>query len=257
MNTCPWRENRPGLIILEPRPAPEESLASVIIGKWCNTLYTPHWSVVTHGPLSRPAQWARADHRNFFPATRWLWRERRGGGGSDAARAQQVSTRAGAAAAAARASLVSWENEENKLNEIIKICLSRRKPGQQEILINKSGDIAPRARQWLAESVSAGVSCNVTKITLVTVMCSGLSWCWVTLRSCVTITSLWCCPKWRRQSTTPWSCGEYSLVTQTSNLFLQLIFLSSTWTSLRRQSQPIFTNFPQHNLVLYLELMNG
>ena len=48
MNTCPWRENRPGLIILEPRPAPEESLASVIIGKWCNTLlYTPHCSVVT------------------------------------------------------------------------------------------------------------------------------------------------------------------------------------------------------------------
>ena len=37
MNTCPWRENRPGLIIPDPRPAPEESLASVIIGKWCNT----------------------------------------------------------------------------------------------------------------------------------------------------------------------------------------------------------------------------
>ena len=50
----------------------------------------------------------------FFPATRWLWRERRGGGGSGAARAQQVSTRAGAAAAAARASQVSWKNEEKQ-----------------------------------------------------------------------------------------------------------------------------------------------
>ena len=176
----------------------------------------------------------------FFPATRWLWRERRGGGGSGAARAQQVSTRAGAAAAAARASQVSWKKGEKILT---KNYVSRRQPGQPEILDNKPGGIAPRARQWLAESVSAGVSFHVTRIILVTVMCSGLSWCWVTLRSCVTITSMWCCPKWRLQSTTQWSCGEYLVTqTQTSNLFLQNIFLSSTWTLLAKVEEAITVN---------------
>ena len=101
MNTCPWRENRPGLIIREPRPAPEESLASVIIGKWCNTRalasgHTGHCPE-PHNETGWPSS---------VPATPCHSRERRGGGGSGAASVRPASTRAGAAAAAARASQV-------------------------------------------------------------------------------------------------------------------------------------------------------
>ena len=231
MNTCPWRENRPGLIIPEPRPAPEESLASVIIGKWCNTLYTPHWSVVTRAIVKSRTMGPGWPSQPFFQQLDDSGEKEEAA--EEAAQREHNKSQREREQRQQRPEPLRSAGKMKRKNIDLTKYVFRRKPGQPEILDNKPGDIAPRARQWLAESVSAGVSCNVTKITLVTVMSSGLSWCWVTLRSCVTITSMWCCPKWRLQSTTPWSCGEYPVTqTQTSNLLLQNIFLSSTWTLL-------------------------
>ena len=138
MNTCPWRENRPGLIIRDPRPALEESLASVIIGKWCNTraLVSGHTGHCPEPHNETGLTILCSSNSMSLERKKRRRRKRR----SVSQTSLNESGSSGSSGQSISGLLLKKLREFTEIHNV-----SRRKSGQPEILNHKPGDIAPRA----------------------------------------------------------------------------------------------------------------
>ena len=204
MNTCHWRENWPAAAVES-----EESLDNVIRGEWCNTRQshapTLLWLCCSSMSLERKKR-----RRKKRSVSETNLHQRNSSGGSSGSSRQSLSGEKLFESLQCQnifphSSHHHWPPEWQHLSHQSHVQTCFRRQQKQSGFIDQP---QCQLRQWtrgVSERVSSMKPWNLLMISL-----SEWSWCWVTWRSCVTITNTWCCREWRLLWTTLQSWGEES-----------------------------------------------